>query len=78
MGEVPVVAPLILQVSKVTPAAPPQLSLNVGLGVAMDAAHWFRSVFLVIFAGHVIAGASLSVTVTVKEQVVVCPFRVDV
>jgi len=56
MGEVPVVAPLILQVSKVTPAAPPQLSLNVGLGTLIFLRHKSSSVVSVIFEEHVIEG----------------------
>lgn len=32
------------------------------------AEHWFKSLFALILAGHVMAGAWLSTTVTVKEQ----------
>ena len=37
------------------------------------AEHWPGSVDLVMFAGHVMVGPSVSLTVTVKEQLAVLP-----
>src|SRR6185295_8487863 len=47
--------------------APGQLSLVVGVNVT-TAEQRFESVLLVILAGHVMAGACVSLTVTVNEQ----------
>jgi hypothetical protein len=51
--ELPVVAPVITQVSVETP----QLSLNAGVGTATEAPHFPASTFWVIFAPHKMVGA---------------------
>jgi hypothetical protein len=68
-AEVATVAPVIAQVKEDTV----QLSPVVGLGVTTEAVHKPAAVFAVKFAGQVIVGAILSVTVTVNEQVAVSP-----
>ena len=63
-GDVPVVAPLIVQVS----VAIPQLSETVGLVVVTDALQAATPAFAVLLAGQLMIGATLSITVTVNEQ----------
>jgi hypothetical protein len=52
--------------------APAQLSLKLTEYVTI-AAHWPGSLLTTTLAGHVIVGACVSFTVTVKEQVAVLP-----
>ncbi len=66
-GDDPVVAPVIAQVNAVTP----QLSPVTGLGVATEAEHVPAATLADIFAGQLMVGRMLSLTVTVNEQVVV-------
>ena len=66
-GEDPVVAPVITQVSPVTA----QLSAVVGLGVATEAVQVPAPTLAVMLAGQVMVGSTVSVTVTVNEQVAV-------
>ena len=68
-GDAPVVAPLIVQVS----VAIPQLSETVGLVVATEALQATAPAFAVLFAGQLIIGATLSVTVTVNEHMLLFP-----
>src|SRR5512145_1987211 len=63
------VAPVIVHLRSVTP----QLSLIVAFGVTIDALQLPAELFAVIFPGHAITGFSVSVTVTVKEQVADLP-----
>jgi acyl-CoA thioesterase len=49
--------------------APPQLSVPTGAVYVTTAPHWPASLLGVRFGGHVIVGASLSLTVTVNEHV---------
>jgi hypothetical protein len=69
VGEDAMVAPVIAHVKEATV----QLSLLVGFGVTTDAVHKPASVLAEIFAGQLIVGAMLSVTITVNEQVAVRP-----
>ena len=55
----------------VTVPTPGQLSVAVGVAYVVTAEHTFGSVGFTIFAGHVITGACVSFTVTVKVQVFV-------
>jgi hypothetical protein len=58
-----------LQVTALTPA-----QLSVALAVKLTTAeHWPRSVLTAMLAGQVRTGASVSLTVTVKEQALVLP-----
>ena len=65
-AELPVVAPVMAQVSAVTV----QLSLNVGSIVAMDLLQP-AMIFWLMLDGQLTAGLILSVTVTVKVHVAV-------
>ena len=53
----------------------PQLSNAVGVVYATTALHWPASLLRTILAGQVMAGGVISVTVTVKEQVLVFALR---
>ena len=53
--------------------APEQLSLTVGAAKFTTRAHKPGAVLVVMSVGHVMAGKSLSLTVTVKEQALVLP-----
>ena len=68
-GDAPEVAPLIVQVS----VAIPQLSETVGLVVVTEALHASAPAFTELFAGQLMVGETLSVTVTVNVQVVLFP-----
>ncbi len=50
-----------------------QLSVTVAAAYVTVAAHWPPAAFTLTLPGQVIAGAWLSTTVTVKEQVAVLP-----
>jgi hypothetical protein len=69
IGDEPVVAPVIIQVSFVTV----QLSPVVGFGEAMEAEHKPLLTLAVWFDGHVIVGFSLSVIVIENVQEAVKP-----
>ena len=64
-GDEPVVAPVITQVTAVTP----QLSPVTGLGTVIVAVHTPGSVGATILAGQVIVGGCTSSTVIVNVQV---------
>ena len=68
-GEAPVVAPDNVQVLTVTA----QLSVLVGFGVVTEAEHNPAVALVVILAGQVSTGGSVSFTVTVKLQVELLP-----
>jgi hypothetical protein len=65
VGELPVVAPLILQVTTETP----QLSAFTGLGTVTLALQAFAGALTEISAGQLIVGGAFSTMVTVKLQV---------
>jgi hypothetical protein len=67
-AELPVVAPLITQVSLLTL----QLPLVIGLGLLMFALHLFPLMDEEILAGQVMDAGVLSATVTVNEHVAFC------
>jgi hypothetical protein len=52
---------------------PVQLSLTVGAGYVTTAPHWLGSFDLVMFAGQVMVGGWVSLTVTVNVHVAVLP-----
>jgi hypothetical protein len=56
-----------------TGAVVPQLSLTVGAPTVTTALHLPASLAVVMLAGQVMTGGSLSLTVTVKLQVLVLP-----
>ena len=62
-----VVAPVVLQASE----EPLQLSPKTTVGIATLAEHWFSALEVVMLAGQVTVGFSVSLTVTVKVQVAV-------
>ena len=75
---------VVVPTGKVTPlpkpairvvVAPGQLSVPTGAVYVTVAPQVPGDVFTEIFAGHEITGTSLSVTVTVNEQSVVCPLE---
>jgi hypothetical protein len=67
--ELPVVAPVMHHVNDMHP----QLSLYVGLGTLIFLLQLLPLVFCVILAGQLNDGAWLSITFTVKQQLLVRP-----
>jgi hypothetical protein len=66
--------PFRIRLDELVPPPPPplvQLSVAVALANVTGALHKFVVLLVVIFAGHVIVGAILSITVIVNEQLAV-------
>ena len=69
LDDEPEVAPVIVHISDVTE----QLSEKLGSGVFTDALQFEVAVFTKISAAQIIVGATVSATVTVKEQIATLP-----